>query len=37
MRAGLLDVDEAAAEIDETERRLHATVGQLRHFAGVTA
>jgi hypothetical protein len=37
MRAGLLDVDEAAAEIDETERRLHDTVGQLRHFAGVTA
>ncbi|MCC6927859.1 MAG: hypothetical protein IT359_02600 [Gemmatimonadaceae bacterium] len=37
MRAGLLDVEEAAAEIDETERKLHAMVGQLRHFAGVTA
>jgi len=37
MRAGLLDVEEAAAEIDETERRLHDMVGQLRSFAGVTA
>lgn len=37
MRAGLLDVDEAAAEIDETERRLHDMVGQLRNFAGVPA
>lgn len=37
MRAGLLDVDEAATEIDETEKRLHDMVGQLRHFAGVTA
>lgn len=37
MRAGLLDVDEAAAEIDETEKRLHDMVGQLRHFAGVSA
>lgn len=37
MRAGLLDVDEAAAEIDETEKKLHHMVGQLRHFAGVTA
>jgi hypothetical protein len=36
MRAGLLDVDEAAAEIDETERRLHDMIGQLRQFAGVT-
>lgn len=36
MRAGLLDVDEAAAEIDETERRLHEMVGQLRQYAGVT-
>ena len=37
MRAGLLDVDEAAAEIDETEQRLHEMVGQLRNFAGVVA
>ncbi len=37
MRAGLLDVDEAAAEIDETEKKLHAMVGQLRHYAGVSA
>lgn len=37
MRAGLLDVEEAAAEIDETEKKLHAMVGQLRHYAGVTA
>lgn len=35
MRAGLLDVEEAATEIDETEHRLHDMVGQLRHFAGV--
>lgn len=37
MRAGLLDVDEAAAEIQETEKRLHDMVGQLRNFAGVLA
>lgn len=37
MRAGLLDVDEAAAEIHETEQRLHEMVGQLRNFAGVLA
>lgn len=37
MRAGLLDVDEAAAEIQETEKRLHEMVGQLRNFAGVLA
>ena len=36
MRAGLLEVDDAAAEIDETEQRLHAMISQLRHFAGVT-
>jgi hypothetical protein len=36
MRAGLLDVEEAAAEIDSTERKLHAMIGQLRLFAGVT-
>ncbi len=37
MRAGLLLVDEAAAEIDATEQKLHEMIGQLRHFAGVTA
>jgi hypothetical protein len=37
MRAGLLDVEEAAAEIDETEKKLHHMVGQLRNFAGVPA
>ena len=37
MRAGLLDLDEAAPEIDNTERRLHEMVGQLRLFAGVSA
>ncbi len=37
MRAGLLDVDEAAGEIDETERKLHEMIGQLRTFAGVSA
>jgi hypothetical protein len=36
MRAGLLDMDEAASEIANTERRLHEMVGQLRIFAGVT-
>jgi len=35
MRAGLLDIEEAAGEIDSTERRLHEMVGQLRLFAGV--
>lgn len=35
MRAGLLDVVEAAGEIDETERKLHHMIGQLRTFAGV--
>lgn len=35
MRAGLLELEDAAAEIDETEKRLHEMVGQLRHFAGV--
>ncbi len=35
MRAGLLDVDEAATEIASTEQRLHDMVGQLRTFAGV--
>jgi hypothetical protein len=37
MRAGLLDVEQAAAEIDETEKRLHEMVGQLRDYAGVSA
>jgi hypothetical protein len=36
MRAGLLEVDEAATEIDATEKRLHGMISQLRHFAGVT-
>jgi hypothetical protein len=35
MRAGLLDVDEAATEIANTEQRLHEMVGQLRLYAGV--
>ena len=35
MRAGLLDVDEAATEIASTEQRLHDMVGQLRTYAGV--
>jgi hypothetical protein len=35
MRAGLLDIDEAAAEIDSTELRLHEMVDRLRLFAGV--
>lgn len=37
MRAGLIDLDEAASEIDSTERRLHEMVGQLRLFAGVAS
>lgn len=37
MRAGLLDVDDAAAEIANTEQRLHEMVGKLRLYAGVTA
>lgn len=37
MRAGLLDVDEAANEIANTEQRLHDMVGQLRLYAGVTS
>ena len=35
MRAGLLDVDEAATEIASTEERLHDMIGQLRAYAGV--
>jgi hypothetical protein len=37
MRAGLLEVSEAAEEIDATEKKLHEMVDQLRHFAGVAA
>jgi len=37
MRAGLLAVEEAAEEIDETEKRLHSRIDQLRHYAGVAA
>jgi hypothetical protein len=35
MRAGLLDVDGAAQEIDLTERQLHELVNELRVHAGV--
>jgi hypothetical protein len=35
MRAGLLDIDEAASEIAETEQRLHVMISQLRNVAGV--
>ena len=35
MRAGLLDVDGAAQEIDMTEKQLHELIGQLRTHAGV--
>ena len=37
MRAGLLDVEEAATEIANTEQRLHDMVGQLRLYAGVAS
>ena len=37
MRAGLLDVDEAATELANTEERLHEMVGQLRTYAGVAS
>jgi hypothetical protein len=37
MRAGLLDVDDAAREIDATEQQLVSMVRQLKSFAGVTA
>jgi hypothetical protein len=37
MRAGLLDVEAAAAELDVTEKRLHELVDQLRIVAGVEA
>jgi hypothetical protein len=35
MRAGLVDMDEAAAEIDLTEDRLHELIDRLRPVAGV--
>jgi len=35
MRAGLLDVHDAAAEIDSTEQKLHSMIDELRHVAGV--
>jgi hypothetical protein len=35
MRAGLLDVEGAAQEIEVTEKQLHELVGQLRGVAGV--
>ena len=37
MGAGLLGIEEAAAEIDATEQRLHELVARLRHVAGVEA
>jgi hypothetical protein len=35
MRAGLLDVEGAAQEIDLTEKQLHALIDRLSSFAGV--
>lgn len=35
MRAGLLEVDDAAAEIESTEVRLHEMIDQMRQFAGI--
>jgi hypothetical protein len=35
MRAGLVDIEEAAAEIDVTEDRLHDLIDRLRPVAGV--
>ncbi len=35
MRAGLLDAEGAAAEIDLTEKQLHEVVRQLRVYAGI--
>ncbi|MBC7897556.1 MAG: hypothetical protein H7066_19205 [Cytophagaceae bacterium] len=37
MRAGLLEVTEAAEEIDSTERQLHEMIDQVRLYAGVVA
>jgi hypothetical protein len=35
VRAGLLDSDGAAAEIELTEKQLHEVVGRLKQFAGI--
>ena len=35
MRAGLVELDEAATEIDVTEDRLHELIDRLRNVAGV--
>jgi len=35
MRAGLLDVEGAAQEIDLTEKQLHSLINRLSNFAGV--
>jgi hypothetical protein len=35
MRAGLVDLEEAAAEIEQTEDQLHDLIDRLRHVAGV--
>jgi hypothetical protein len=35
MRAGLLDMEGAAQEIDLTEKQLHDLIGKLREVAGV--
>jgi hypothetical protein len=35
MRAGLLDVEGAAGEVDLTEKQLHELIDKLRDFAGV--
>src|SRR4030095_14754437 len=35
MRAGLVDMDEAAGEVDDTEDRLHELIDRLRPVAGV--
>jgi hypothetical protein len=37
MRAGLLDMEGAAQEIDLTEKQLHECIDRLRHYAGVEA
>jgi hypothetical protein len=37
MRAGLLDAEGAAGEIDLTERQLHDIIERLRSFAGIEA
>jgi hypothetical protein len=35
MRAGLVELDEAASEIDLTEDRLHELIDRVRSVAGV--